>query len=61
VGETQQILGTLETHRAGLRRTVDGLSDADVRCRPTVSARGDQPTRPGHADILRETPEAAAR
>ncbi len=36
--EKAQILATLETHRHGLRHTLDGLSDADAVTRPTVSA-----------------------
>ena len=36
--EKSQVLATLETHRQGLRRTLDGVSEADAVARPTVSA-----------------------
>jgi uncharacterized damage-inducible protein DinB len=36
--EKAQVLATLDTHRRGLRRTLDGVSDADAVARPTVSA-----------------------
>ena len=38
VSERTEILGILESHRRGLRRALDGLSDADAVRRPTVSA-----------------------
>ena len=36
--EKSQVLATLETHRQGLRRTLDGVGEADAVARPTVSA-----------------------
>jgi uncharacterized damage-inducible protein DinB len=36
--EKSQVLAVLETHRRGLRRTLDGVGEADAVARPTVSA-----------------------